>query len=195
MSNELITVSSSEITGLNPVFSLGFFGAYKDGIVELAPGYFESSSSSESSVSSRSSSWSSQSTSLSTLSSDISESSSSMEIYPCGSPVRYSGGVGTTSHIVNVGSDIGSVLFTFNAYTVPDRFVVTWNGVDVIDTGYRGSSSYNTTLAGLGLPPVSGPGSGTASFSKNLASPASLTVTVYGPINGTGWSFAVDCPA
>lgn len=192
MSNELITVSSSEITGLNPVFSLGFFGAYKDGIVELAPGYFESSSSSESSASSESSSWSSKSSSQSSVSSDISISSG---IYQCGSPVSFSGGVGTTSHTVNIGSDMGLVLFTFNAYYVPDRFVVTWDGLDVIDTGYRGSATLNPTLIGLGLPPVSGPGSGTATFFKNKASPSLLTVTVYGPITGTAWSFSVDCPS
>ena len=56
-------MSSSEIKGLQSTFSVSFFGAYKNSIVELAKGYIESSSSSESSVSSVSTSSSSDSSS------------------------------------------------------------------------------------------------------------------------------------
>ena len=85
MTSQLISMSSSEIKGLQTTFSLSFFGAYKDSIVELVPGYLESSSSSESSESSSSlSSKSSLSTfrlrstssSISSLSSGNSSSSS-----------------------------------------------------------------------------------------------------------------------
>jgi hypothetical protein len=71
---------------------------------------------------------------------------------------------------------------------------VTWNGIDVIDTGFRGSSSYNTWLVNNGYTTVTGGGAGTASFVKSLSNPQTALVTVYGPIPGTAWSFSMDCP-
>jgi len=103
--NELITISSSEIKGLKSTLSVSFFGAYKDAIVELVPGYIESSSSSESSESSSSSSsesslstWrigstESSESSVSNLASSSSSISSlnSTSSFPCIEPEQYCG--------------------------------------------------------------------------------------------------------
>lgn len=60
---ETVTRSSQSVEGLQATFTLGGFGSYKNSIIELAPGYIESSSSSESSLSSTSSFSSSESSS------------------------------------------------------------------------------------------------------------------------------------
>lgn len=110
MTSQLISMSSSEIKGLQTTFSLSFFGAYKDSIVELVPGYYESSSSSDSSESSSSltsesslSTWRLRSTSssVSSLSSGNSSSSSESSLNsssststtsdPCIEPEKYDG--------------------------------------------------------------------------------------------------------
>jgi len=43
-----------------------------------------------------------------------------------------SGGQGYEEHVINLGTDLGIVTLTYDTFTVPDRFVVVWNGVDVI---------------------------------------------------------------
>ena len=74
----------------------------------------------------------------------------------------------------------------FDAYSIPDKYVVTYNGVVVLDTGWRGSSSYE----GNPLYPggIAGPGAGQEDgiFTK-VAGVDTFTVTVFGPQSGTLW--------
>ena len=119
---------------------------------------------------------------------------------PCGAGTSFQGGVSFPSvQNVTLGSDIGIVTFNFDAYGVPDKFIVEFDGVEVINTGYRGNTSQqvylNNALAALGLPPenIISPPSGTASFNKTTAT-TTATVKVYAPISGTGWIFNLNCP-
>jgi hypothetical protein len=43
----------------------------------------------------------------------------------------------------NLGLDVGYVVFEYDAFSVPDRFVVEYDGNVVIDTGYMGTSDHN----------------------------------------------------
>lgn len=120
---------------------------------------------------------------------------------PCGAGASYSGGTSyPTIQDVTLGSDTGVVTLNFQAYSVPDRFVVEYQGVVVIDTGYRGDSFYqtqlNNALIALGEPtaPIVGLGVGTATFNKTSATPSVATVKVYAPMSGTGWDFTLGCP-
>lgn len=142
---------------------------------------------------------------------------------PCGTLVPYSGGQSyPTTETIGLGEDIGDVDLNYDAISVPDRFIVRWDGSVVIDTGYRGSSSYDfggglrsdftssllgeidpitlntypdfTTYPDDGYPRIVGPGSGTASFNKNLTTPTIATVEVYAPMTTTVWSFTLGCP-
>ena len=142
---------------------------------------------------------------------------------PCGTPNVYSGGVSyPTSKTSTVGTSTGNSTLNFDAYNVPDRFIVQWNGNYVIDTGYRGDSSYNiggidrgafnsslsgkvdpitgltypntTQWPGDGYPRVVSPGSGFPVFSKNASSPTTANIFVYAPLSGTAWSFTLSCP-
>jgi len=119
---------------------------------------------------------------------------------PCGAGAFYNGGVAYPSiEIISLGSDTGTVQLDYNAIGIPDRFVVEFDGVVVIDTGYVGLTQYqndlNNALIALGEPTapiVSGP-VGSATFNKTTAT-TTATVKVYAPMTGTGWNFTLQCP-
>lgn len=125
-------------------------------------------------------------------------------------------------YIVDLGSDTGDVIFEWEGNDLPDRFLVDWDGSNVIDAGYYGASSYdfgginrgafNAVLNGLtdpitgnpypdtgtypddGYPRVTNPSSGMDSFNKSTASPTNATVTVYSPFTNSTGRFVLLCP-
>ena len=117
----------------------------------------------------------------------------------CGEGVSYSGvSQYPSTTIINLGSDIGSVSLQFNASDSPDRFTVEFDGVVVIDTGYRGNPIYqgqlNTALAALGAAParITPPDSGSVSFTKSNAFPTAI-LKVYSPLDPAAWTAIVSC--
>lgn len=98
-------------------------------------------------------------------------------------------------YAVTLGSGTGIVTFNFNAFGIPDKFIVIYDGNEVINTGYRGSSIYQGSLnTALGTPEtITEPGSGTETFNKTSSSSVA-TVYVYAPLSGTGWNFQMSCP-
>jgi hypothetical protein len=142
----------------------------------------------------------------------------------CGTTSSLSGGVSyPTTQSVTLTSATGTVVLNYNAQSVPDRFIVDWNSSVVIDTGYRGSPSYDfgggnrssftSSLTGLidpitlstypdfstypddGYPRIVGIGLGTTSFVKNLASNTFAIIKVYAPMSSTVWSYTMNCPS
>jgi hypothetical protein len=87
------------------------------------------------------------------------------------------------------------VVLNFSASSVPDKFVVDFDGSTVIDTGFRGSSIYNSQLNVLGYPNVSGGGTGSASFIKSNPNPTTATITITSPLNSIEWSVILLCPS
>lgn len=123
-----------------------------------------------------------------------------LEVIACGVSKETVGGTSFPHEtIVTLGSTTGTVTLTFDGQSVPDKFEVWFEGVKVIDTGYRGAASYqtnlDTVLADKGLPPetITEPGTGTASFVKSTTVTTAL-VKVYGPLPSTAWSFTLSCP-
>ena len=141
----------------------------------------------------------------------------------CGNEYTFGGGESYPSvRSIVLGSGIGTVQFNFDADNQPDRFILEWNSNVVIDTGYRGSSSYNfgqlnrtdftseltgridpitlntypdfTTYPDDGYPLVISPGLGSTAFLKSLALPDEVTVSVYAPMETTAWTVTVECP-
>ena len=96
---------------------------------------------------------------------------------------------------VNLGTDVGLINFNYDSLQSPDRFIVIWDGNVVINTGFRGDSSYNSQLNALGYPNVSGPGFGSSAFVKETSSPTSAFVYVLSPFNCTGGNFYMECPS
>jgi hypothetical protein len=142
---------------------------------------------------------------------------------PCGVPTTFSGGISYPfNRTITLDATTGITLFDYDAYSVPDRFIVSWNAGVEIDTGYVGTvnfdfggvnrSAFNFALLGRidpitsnvypdlitypddGYPRITSPGIGTVSFNKTLAAPADAYVDVYAPMNGTAWTFKLNCP-
>ena len=98
------------------------------------------------------------------------------------------------SVIVNIdyGLAIGGIGFDFSSNGVPVKYDVEYNGV-TFSTGYVGDASYNTQLAALGLPAVSGLGTGSTNFYKGQSVPRNATVTVTAPISGANFQIDGRC--
>jgi hypothetical protein len=83
------------------------------------------------------------------------------------------GGQGGSTKVINVGSAFpGSFTFTYTAYTIQDRFVI--SGAASLDTGF---------VSGINVP---------VTVQKTSAS-SFITVTVYAPTGGTAWNYSVGC--
>ena len=83
------------------------------------------------------------------------------------------GGQGGSTKVINVGSAFpGSFTFTYTAYTIQDRFVI--SGAASLDTGF---------VSGINVP---------VTVQKTSAS-SLITVTVYAPTSGTAWNYSVGC--
>jgi hypothetical protein len=148
--------------------------------------------------------------STTTTTSSTTTTTTTLKVIDCGVSSEFSGvDFYPTTEFVILGNVIGTVVLSYNTENIPDRFIVQWNGNDVIDTGYRGPNSYdfggavrtffNSTLEGKvdpitfvtypnftnypddGYPRVLAPGIGTASFYKNSTNSASATVKIYSP--------------
>lgn len=118
----------------------------------------------------------------------------------CGTQYSYSGGENFPTLLnINLGAGTGTVALNYNAQSIPDKFEVWFDGVKVIDTGYRGDAfrqaQLDADLALRGLPsePIVGVGSGSASFTKTTSTEVAL-VKVYAPIEGTLWNLTLGCP-
>lgn len=80
----------------------------------------------------------------------------------------------------------------YNAYSYPDRFLIEYPYDNlVLDTGWRGSSTYN----GASLFPegVAGQGSGTVTDVFERLSQDEFRLTVVAPMSGTAWDYKVRC--
>lgn len=145
-----------------------------------------------------------------------------IESTPCGNQAEYTGGVSYPSEtIIQLGSSFGYVLLSYNGQDIPDRFIARFDGDVVIDSGYRGGSSYDfgggsrasftADLTGKtdpitdtvypdmvnfpddGYPRVLGVGAGYDDFPKTTATTLA-TVEVYAPSESTAWEFTMYCP-
>jgi hypothetical protein len=128
---------------------------------------------------------------------------------------------GYFSYDISLGEIYGLVTLTFDSRNVPDRYIVMFDGVPAIDTGYTGNADYDfggsdrsTFIACLngesdpvtntpypnftqwpddGYPRITSPGSGSATFMK--ASTTSIaTLMVVAPCGDTVWDAELSCP-
>lgn len=111
----------------------------------------------------------------------------------CGEMGTISGGYGFTRTDVLLGEKTGTVTFNYQAFSMPDRFIVVYDEEIVIDTGYRGKTNWNPYLNDMGYPNVSGDMEGSASFEKTTTTKIA-SVFVHGPLSMTGWEFTLSCP-
>lgn len=118
----------------------------------------------------------------------------------CGDVATYLGGSEFPSvYNVNISNNTGVSSFDYNIGNSPCKFIVVYNGIEVINTGYVGNvewqSALDAALIARGLPTetLDGSGIGTVSFIKSI--PNSIaTVVVYSPLIGTSWQYTLHCP-
>lgn len=119
---------------------------------------------------------------------------------PCDQAFNHSGGTGDFFYFIDFGNEIGTAGIDYNAYSVPDRFIIEWDGDVVADSGFVGSSSHNTNLAQAGVPQslinTGNPstGAGTLTFNKNKSTPTKAKIIVEAPLGSTGWNVQGKCP-
>jgi hypothetical protein len=84
-----------------------------------------------------------------------------------------SGRQGTFTKVINVGSAFpGSFVFTYTAFTIQDRFVI--SGAASLDTGFVSGTDVPVTV-------------------QKTSADKFITVTVFAPTSGTAWSYSVGC--
>jgi len=121
----------------------------------------------------------------------------------------HDGGQGTFNYPINLGSATGTVTIEYEAYSIPDKFVFTWNGNTYTSgsgngtgAGFVGSQSYlsdlqatagNSSATITSLSNTTSKGRGTITFNKTTSSSTS-NMQVSAPLGNTGWWFSVSCP-
>ena len=128
-----------------------------------------------------------------------------------------SGNQGTFDYPITLWSDTGTVTIEYQAYSIPDKFVFTWNGntytsgsgngtgagfvgaanqLSALQATTGNGSATITTLTtsyGSGSQNTQSGGRGTITFNKN-SSTSSANMRVFAPLGGTAWWFSVSCP-
>ena len=108
----------------------------------------------------------------------------------CSESLRRNNFYGTVVLEIDYGLLTGTAGFDYSSTSgIPVKYDIEYNG-NTYSTGYVGDSSYNTQLAALGLPDVSGSGTGTFEFNKDQTIPKTATVTITAPLCGA--DFVVD---
>ena len=105
-----------------------------------------------------------------------------------------SGGYGVTVDPWDISNIAPGVVFDikYNAYGIPDKFIVQYpEGEEVLNTGWRGNTSYNGDPLFPGG--IAGPGRGEMDGIFVRGNANSFTVTVEGPRNGTIWDYEIRC--
>jgi len=73
----------------------------------------------------------------------------SPEVEACGLPQNFGGGQAYPTQLESIlGNGTGTVTLTPNPYGIPDRWIVRWDGGDVIETGYLSVNPASYNLGG-----------------------------------------------
>lgn len=121
-------------------------------------------------------------------------------VVPCDKAFDPAGNFGTFVYQLDFGTGTGLAGINYNAYSVPDRFIMEWNG-QTYDSGYRGDAARNNDLIAAGVDPADintafpPNGSGQLTFNKTSATPTMATITVLAPLPGTAWLVTGICPS
>ena len=111
---------------------------------------------------------------------------------PLGCGASFSGNVGITALVANLGGNAGTASISYDMYSIPDRLDIRYNGQWVASTG--------TPLTPTGYPNCAiSPngfvsGSNTITFNYDPGKSKIVEIYVSGCNSGTAWQIEVDCP-
>jgi hypothetical protein len=121
------------------------------------------------------------------------------QVVQCDESFSPSGVSGSFSYQLDFGVSTGITGINYNAYSVPDKFIINWNG-EIYDTGYVGDNENDNRLINAGVDPSDintgspSTGEGQLLFNKTTAFPTTATITVLAPLPGTRWIVTGLCP-
>jgi hypothetical protein len=122
------------------------------------------------------------------------------EIINCNQLFEFNGNEGTFEFLINFGTNIGQAGIEHEAFNLPDKFEIEWNG-QLFSSGYVGSQSRDQELINLGVPlsqintGTPSTGNGTLLFNKDQASPTTALIRVTAPFSNTAWNVIGICPS
>jgi hypothetical protein len=122
------------------------------------------------------------------------------EIVGCDQLFEFDGNEGTFQFLINFGSDVGQAGIEYEAFNLPDKFEIEWNGQS-FSSGYVGSQSNDQNLLNLGVPlseintGTPSTGNGLLLFTKDQASPTTALIRVTAPFANTSWNVLGICPS
>lgn len=132
--------------------------------------------------------------------SGITGTKSTTELIGCDETFAFQGESGTYEFNINFGTEIGECGILYDAYAVPDKFEIEWNG-QVYSSGYVGFNNRDQDLLNLGVPQseinTGNPSTGVGNliFNKDSEQPTVATIRVTAPFAGTGWNINGVCPS
>lgn len=108
------------------------------------------------------------------------------------------GDQGFDQFYINFGTLTGTAGIDYNAYSIPDKFDIIWDG-NLYTTDYVGDSRYDEQLISLGIPisaiktgGIFG-GDGALTFLKNKQYPNFALIRVSAPLKSTAWTIKPIC--
>lgn len=130
---------------------------------------------------------------------DCGEDYRTINIYRCGENINFRGGEDYPTSITVAINPYLNQSINVDPASVPDKFVIEINGVEVLNTGYIGSTSYqallDAALIALGDPPetiTATTGAQNYAF-LNSAGASYMQLKVYGPLENTSWNVVTEC--
>lgn len=122
-----------------------------------------------------------------------------IDIFRCGENINFMGGQDYPTTITVAINPYLNQSISIDPASVPDKFVLEINGVEVLNTGYIGSTSYqallDAALIALGDPTetiTATSGVQTYPF-LNSAGASYMQLKVYGPLENTSWNVVTEC--
>ena len=121
------------------------------------------------------------------------------EEYPCGFPISFYGTEFITIYDIYVGADTGWLALEYNIFNIPAKIIVEYGGTEVMNTTYRGNSSYqtalNTALTALGLPTETiDTDKESIEYYEKTDAGEYVRIYIYSPIAGATIDFTLKCP-
>jgi hypothetical protein len=124
-----------------------------------------------------------------------------IDIFRCGENINFMGGQDYPTTITVAINPYLNQSINIDPASVPDKFVLEINGVEVLNTGYIGSTSYqallDAALIAEGDPTetiTATTGTQTYPF-LNSAGASYMQLKVYGPLENTSWNVVIECAA
>jgi hypothetical protein len=130
---------------------------------------------------------------------DCGEDYRTIDIFRCGENINFMGGQDYPTTITVAINPYLNQSINIDPASVPDKFVIEIDGVEVLNTGYIGNTSYqallDAALIALGDPTetITNPGGAQNYAFLNSAGASYMQLKVFAPLDNTSWNIVTAC--